>query len=185
MRPISAYKKKKKKKKTKKQKTKTKKKTKQNKTKQNKTTTTTTTKTKQKTKQNKTKRKTKEKKVGPYSPHFGTFPSFHFQFSFFFSPFSISSLPLFPDRSADISWSEVSGGQSSPYPPNGQVVGLPFLKRLIKGIVTDSNNIFLWHESEDINKKNLFPKFQLIPSSNFQVMHDNVCFIAPIDYCVK
>ena len=38
---------------------------------------------------------------------------------------------------------------------------------LIKGIVTDSNNIFLWHESEDINKKSLFPKFQLIPSFNF------------------
>ena len=55
----------------------------------------------------------------------------------------------------------------------------------LKGIVTDSNNIFLWHESEDINKKSLFPKFQLIPSSNFQVMHDYVCFIAPIDYCVK
>ena len=55
----------------------------------------------------------------------------------------------------------------------------------IKGIVTDSNNIFLWHESEDINKKSLFPKFQLIPSSNFQVMHDYVCFIAPIDYCVE
>ena len=56
---------------------------------------------------------------------------------------------------------------------------------LLKGIVTDSNNIFLWHESEDINKRSLFPKFQLIPSSNFQVMHDYVCFIAPIDYSVK
>ena len=56
---------------------------------------------------------------------------------------------------------------------------------MLKGIVTDSNNIFLWHESEDINKKSFFPKFQLIPSSNFQVMHDYVCFIAPIDYCVK
>ena len=32
----------------------------------------------------------------------------------------------------------------------------------IKGIFSDSSNIFLWHESEDINKKNLFPKFQLI-----------------------
>ena len=59
------------------------------------------------------------------------------------------------------------------------------LERKIKGIVTDSNSIFLWHESEDINKKSLFPKFQLILSSNFQVMHDYVCFIAPIDYCVK
>ena len=54
-----------------------------------------------------------------------------------------------------------------------------------KGIVSDSNNIFLWHESEDINKKkkSLFPKFQLTPIS--QVMHDYVCFIAPIDYCVE
>ena len=34
---------------------------------------------------------------------------------------------------------------------------------LIKGIFGDSNYIFLWHESEDINKKSLFPKFQLIP----------------------
>ena len=59
------------------------------------------------------------------------------------------------------------------------------VQKYIKGIVTDSNNIFLWHESEDINKKSLFPKFQLIPSSNLQVMHDYVCFIAPIDYCVK
>ena len=31
-------------------------------------------------------------------------------------------------------------------------------------------------------KKRLFPKFQLIPISRFQVMHDYVCFIAPIDY---
>ena len=32
----------------------------------------------------------------------------------------------------------------------------------VKGIFSDSNNIFLWHKSEDINKKRLFPKFQLI-----------------------
>ena len=32
----------------------------------------------------------------------------------------------------------------------------------LKGIFSDSNNIFLWHKSEDINKKRLFPKFQLI-----------------------
>ena len=56
---------------------------------------------------------------------------------------------------------------------------------IIKGIVSDSNNIFLWHESEDINEKSLFPEFQLIPVSSFQVMHDYVCFIAPIDYCVE
>ena len=55
----------------------------------------------------------------------------------------------------------------------------------VKGIFSDSNNIFLWHESEDINKKILFPKFQLIPIVRFQVMHDYVCFIAPIDYCAE
>ena len=41
-----------------------------------------------------------------------------------------------------------------------------------KGIISDSDNKFLWHESKDINKKSLFPKFQLIPISRFQVMHD-------------
>ena len=55
----------------------------------------------------------------------------------------------------------------------------------IKVIVRDSNNIFLWHESGDVNKKSLFPKFQLIPIWRFQVMHDYVCFTAPIDYCVE
>ena len=55
----------------------------------------------------------------------------------------------------------------------------------VKGIFIDSNNIFLWHESEDTTKKSVFPKFQLIPILRFQVMHDGVCFIAPIDYCVE
>ena len=54
----------------------------------------------------------------------------------------------------------------------------------LKGIVSDYNNIFLWHESEDINERNLFPKFQLIPILYFQVMHDYVCFIGPIEYCL-
>ena len=53
----------------------------------------------------------------------------------------------------------------------------------IKGIVSDSNSIFLWHESEDMNKKSLFPQFQPIPILRFQVMHDYVCFIAPINCC--
>ena len=46
-------------------------------------------------------------------------------------------------------------------------------------------HIFLRHESEDINQKSLFPKFQLIPILRFQDMHDYVCFIAPIDYFVE
>ena len=54
-----------------------------------------------------------------------------------------------------------------------------------KGIFSDCNNIFLWYESEDINRKSLFPKFQLIPILHFQVRHDCVYFIAPIDYCVE
>ena len=56
---------------------------------------------------------------------------------------------------------------------------------ILTGIFNDSNNIFLWYESEDINKKSLFPKFQLIPILRFQVMNDYGYFIAPIDYCVE
>ena len=55
----------------------------------------------------------------------------------------------------------------------------------LKGIFTDSNIIFLWHESENVNEKSLFPKFQLIPILHFQIMHDYVCFFAPIGYCVQ
>ena len=47
-----------------------------------------------------------------------------------------------------------------------------FLWQVFIGVVSDSNIIFLWHESEDINKKDLFPKFQLSPMSPFQVLHD-------------
>ena len=56
----------------------------------------------------------------------------------------------------------------------------------LKRVFSDSNNIFLWHESEDINKKACFQNLSwLIPILRFQVMHDYVCFIAPIDYCVE
>ena len=58
-------------------------------------------------------------------------------------------------------------------------------KVMIKGMFSDFHTTFLWHESEDINQKRLFPKFQLIPILRFQVMHDYVCLIAPIDYCVE
>ena len=57
--------------------------------------------------------------------------------------------------------------------------------KTLKGIVSDCNNIFLWYEQEDINHKSLFSKFQLILTLHFQVMHNYVCFIAPIDYCVE
>ena len=46
-------------------------------------------------------------------------------------------------------------------------------------------NIFLWHESEDLSEKNVFPKFQLISILHFQVMYHFVCFIAPTDYRVE
>ena len=44
---------------------------------------------------------------------------------------------------------------------------------------------FVFSLSLDINKTSLFPKFQLIPILRFQVMHDYVCFIAPIGNCVE
>ena len=68
----------------------------------------------------------KSKKKKKSSPHFGTFPSFHFQFppsllqfSFFsspFSPFFIFPYLFFPSRWTEISWSEVCGGHSAPLP---------------------------------------------------------------------
>ena len=65
---------------------------------------------------------------------------------------------------------------------NGDHPVSPGLSNL-KGYLVILTIIFLWHESEDINKKCLLPKFQSIPILRFQVMHDNVYFIAPIDYC--
>ena len=57
---------------------------------------------------------------------------------------------------------------------------------IIKGIFSDSNNFFLLHESEDINKKSLLQKFQLIPILRLQVMRDYVYWHCSIDYtCVK
>ena len=64
---------------------------------------------------------------------------------------------------------------------------VPYLCGLstLKEVFIDSNNIILLHELEDINKKSLFPKFQLVRILRFQDMHDYVCFIVPIDYCVE
>ena len=46
--------------------------------------------------------------------------------------------------------------------------------------------IFLWHESEDINMKSLFRKFQLIPILRLQVKHDSCCVsLLHWLYCVK
>ena len=58
-----------------------------------------------------------------------------------------------------------------------------YLLQVIKGLVSDSNNIFLWHESEDIYKKGLFPKFQSIPSLRLQVKHDYVHWYSSILLC--
>ena len=57
-------------------------------------------------------------------------------------------------------------------------MGSPFNALLIKEEFSDSNNIILWHESEDINKERLFPKFRMIQFLRFQVMHEYMCFIA-------
>ena len=50
--------------------------------------------------------------------------------------------------------------------------------------LSDSNNLFIWHESVDINRKSLFPKSQLPPILHFQVRHDCVHSIVPIEHCV-
>ena len=55
----------------------------------------------------------------------------------------------------------------------------------VGGKVSDSHNIFLWHISEDINNKRLFPKFQLIPILCLLVMHDYVHWQCSIDCCVE
>ena len=54
----------------------------------------------------------------------------------------------------------------------------------VKGIFIDSY-VFTLNESEDTNKKSLFSNSELIQIFHFQVMHDYVCFIALIDYCVE
>ena len=59
------------------------------------------------------------------------------------------------------------------------------VKLYLKGIFTDSNNIFLLHESEDINEKKIISKISVDSNLCFHVMHDYVCFIVPIDYCVE
>ena len=54
--------------------------------------------------------------------------------------------------------------------PKCNALSLGFIVKLaLKGIVSDSNNIFSWYESEDINKKGVFPKFQLIPILVFKL----------------
>ena len=57
----------------------------------------------------------------------------------------------------------------------------------VKGIFSYSNNIFLWYESEDINRNSLFSKFQLIPIlrvSSYAWL-GYVFFIAPMDSGVE
>ena len=47
----------------------------------------------------------------------------------------------------------------------------------LKGIGTDSSNLFLWHCSIDIDGKALFPKFKSIPTLRYRVMLDFVFYI--------
>ena len=49
---------------------------------------------------------------------------------------------------------------------------------LILHLFYDINQVIL-------NKKSLFPKFQLIPILNLQVMHDYVVFHCSIDYSIE
>ena len=59
--------------------------------------------------------------------------------------------------------------------PLEQTVKNIFLQ--LKGIVSDSNNIYLWHESEDINThKSYFQNFSL-----FQFQVYKLCMIMCID----
>ena len=55
----------------------------------------------------------------------------------------------------------------------------------VKGTLSDSNNIFLWHELDDINKNSWLPKFHLIPILRLQVMLNYVHWYCSMDYCVK
>ena len=55
---------------------------------------------------------------------------------------------------------------------------------MVKGIFTDSNNIFLWHESEDINEKAYFQNFSWFQFYIFKLCMI-MCFIAPVDYSVE
>ena len=46
----------------------------------------------------------------------------------------------------------------------------------LKGVFSDSNNIVLWHESEERYKqKKLIPNISVDSNFMFQVMHDYVC----------
>ena len=48
------------------------------------------------------------------------------------------------------------------------------ISQTLKGIFSDSNNIFLCHRSEDTKKKRVFPKIQMIIIFHLQVMYDYV-----------
>ena len=48
----------------------------------------------------------------------------------------------------------------------------------LKGIVSDSNNIFLWYESEDMNKKAYFQNFSWFQFYVFKLYMIIMCFIA-------
>ena len=50
----------------------------------------------------------------------------------------------------------------------------------VKEIFSDFHNIFLWYESEDINQKSLFPKFQMIPILRLIVFLVLVFYYVPL-----
>ena len=43
-------------------------------------------------------------------------------------------------------------------------------KKMLKGIFSNSNSTFLWHKSDDINKKNVISKISVILIFCLQVM---------------
>ena len=56
---------------------------------------------------------------------------------------------------------------------------------LFKGIVSDSNSIFLWQQLEDYYEKRFISKISVHSNFLFRVMHDYAHWYCSIDDCVK
>ena len=54
------------------------------------------------------------------------------------------------------------------------IICIILIRYQLKGIVSDSNNIFFMIKLEDINERRLLLKFQLISIFRLQVMHEYV-----------
>ena len=124
-------------------------------------------------------KKKKKKKKKKSSPLFRTFYYFHFQFSTFpftifllffsiFTPFPFFPCLIFPDTSAKISRSEVSGGQSAPCPTPVMPlpwIGLPFT--LATSSTVQLMEYVAWHlHYYTYNFKCMLLKWQYIHTTN-------------------